>query len=103
MTKKEIQKVANAIVENELEKIEKDLENGIQYIARLRSCTADVYASDHYYILKSYSTIIAAIDADGVCYDFLRKVYGYTATSAKHISKFAHDYGCGVVNRWQAV
>lgn len=69
-----------------------------QYVfsKRLRNCQATVYAYDNekgrLYILKSYDTIVAAIGASGRCYDFLRYIYGYTATSAKHISKFFKDY-----------
>ena len=63
---------------------------------RLRSCTAWVFETEDYYILKSYETYVAVIlkSAD-VMYDALRIVYGYTATSAQHISKFSHDYGAG--------
>lgn len=60
----------------------------------LRNCSAKVASIGHLKILRSYSTIIAAIDTQtNTLYDFLRYVYGYTATSAQHISKFAHDYG----------
>lgn len=43
--------------------------------------------------LKSYNTIVAYIVKDytnneTVCIDVLRYVYGYSATSAKHIAKF---------------
>lgn len=66
------------------------------FTCQLRSCRAKVYAYDtemgRVYVLKSYNTLVAVIDECGVCYDFLRYVYGYTATSAKHISKFFHDY-----------
>ena len=62
--------------------------------ARLRSCSAEVIITSEWYLLRSYSTIVAAIHrGTGICYDALRWVYGYTATSAQHISKFAHDYG----------
>lgn len=60
---------------------------------RLRSCTAWVYQTENYYVLRSYNTVIACIDKNtNVLYDFLRLVYGYTSTSAQHISKFRHDY-----------
>ena len=66
------------------------------FASRLRNCKAMVYAFDtekgRVYVLKSYNTIVAMIDEAGVCYDFLRYVYGYTATSAQHISKFFKDY-----------
>ena len=70
---------------------------------RLRSCSAEVaHVIDAetgellYYVLRSYNTIVAAIDVrTDALYDFLRYVYGYTSTSAQHISKFDHDYGMG--------
>ncbi len=56
---------------------------------RLYHCTAYVYYVGRYVILKSYQTIIAVYDGErGVLYDGLRYVYGYTATSAQHITKF---------------
>ena len=61
---------------------------------KLRYCTARVYDTKNYYLLKSYNTFIACIDKKtNSLYDCLRIVYGYTATSAKHISKFNQDYG----------
>ena len=75
-----------------------DLQNCINWygatkLKKLRTCSAEVWKTDGYIFLKSYSTIVACIgDYDNVCYDFLRYVYGYTATSAQHISKFWHDY-----------
>lgn len=71
---------------------------------QLRSCSAEVApAIDNetgevlYYVLRSYRTIVAIIDTHtDTLYDFLRYVYGFTATSAQHISKFNHDYGNGV-------
>ena len=70
---------------------------------RLRSCSAEVAPVIDsetgellYYVLRSYRTIVAAIDVrTNTLYDFLRYVYGYTATSAQHISKFDKDYGRG--------
>lgn len=70
---------------------------------KLRSCSAEVAPIIDaetgellYYVLRSYRTIVAAIDVrTDTLYDFLRYVYGYTATSAQHISKFSHDYGNG--------
>lgn len=61
---------------------------------RLRSCSANVVDYDGYYYLISYNTIVAFIDkTTNICYDILRYVYGYTATSAQHIAKFEQDYG----------
>lgn len=63
---------------------------------RLRTCSAYVCTTNNFYVLKSYNTIIAVIDRNtDTCYDFLRKVYGYTSTSAQHITKFKRDYGAG--------
>lgn len=70
---------------------------------RLRSCSAEVApvmdaetGKLMYYVLRSYQTIVAAIDvSNDTLYDFLRYVYGYTSTSAQHISKFSKDYGNG--------
>ena len=70
---------------------------------RLRSCSAEVAPVIDsetgellYYVLRSYRTIVAAIDvSNDTLYDFLRYVYGYTSTSAQHISKFSKDYGMG--------
>ena len=70
---------------------------------RLRSCSAEVAPIIDsetgellYYVLRSYNTIVAAIDVrTDTLYDFLRYVYGYTSTSAQHIAKFDKDYGSG--------
>lgn len=60
---------------------------------RLRTCTAYVYETKHFYILRSYNTFIACISKKtNVLYDNLRKEYGYTSTSAQHISKFSKDF-----------
>lgn len=56
---------------------------------QLRSCTAWVWETPHYYVLQSYETFIACIEkASDICCDVLRTEYGYTATSAKHVSIF---------------
>lgn len=61
---------------------------------RLRSCKAWVYETESFYLLESYRTVVAVIDkSTNDLYDALRTVYGYTATSAQHISKFRTDYG----------
>ena len=75
-----------------------------RYGEQLRSCSAKVYNVGGYWILVSYKTVIAMIDQlDGTCYDFLRKVYGYTATSAQHISKFIQDYNANSHLVWRYV
>lgn len=68
--------------------------------ARLRSCSATVFdivdnttGEVLYRVLRSYATIVAFVDErTNTMYDVLRLVYGYTATSAQHISKFHRDY-----------
>ena len=73
---------------------------------RLRTCTAYVYESEHYYFLRSYNTIVAIIvKGTDTCIDMLREVYGYTSTSAQHIAKFRSGrcfggYGSG---KWGCV
>lgn len=45
-------------------------------------------------LLQSYNTIVACYDETShIFYDFLRYVYGYTSTSAKHIAKFRNRCG----------
>ena len=63
---------------------------------RLRTCTAWVYETENWYILRSYGTFVAVIEKlTDTLYDVLRVTYGYTSTSAQHIVKFSHDYGSG--------
>ena len=67
--------------------------HGMHGWCQLRSCQAHVITTPNYYILQSYNTFVAVINrSTGACYDFLRTVYGYTATSAQHIAKFRSDY-----------
>lgn len=85
------QNTINEIVVGEISAINADGEQ--RFVARLRTCNACVWETEHFYILQSYATMVAAIDKEsGVMFDFLRYVYGYTATSAQHIAKFATDY-----------
>lgn len=65
--------------------------NDKEYFNRkqLDYCNAYTYETENYICLISYHTLIAFINKEnGVLYDVLRYVYGYTSTSAKHISKF---------------
>ena len=58
------------------------------------------------FVLRSYSTIVAVIHkADMQLYDFSRYVYGYTATTARYITKFARDYNidCESIYTWKEV
>ena len=77
---------------------------------QLYSCSADTgIVKGNWILLKSYSTIIAAYNADtDELFDFLRLVYCYTATSAQHIAKFRNycrsvtGHDCSMY-RWYAV
>lgn len=83
--------IVNTIVIGVIDNINVDGEQ--TYIGRLRKCNATVWETERWYLLQSYATFVAAIDKQtGIMYDFLRYVYGYTATSAQHIAKFATDY-----------
>lgn len=98
MTKRENQAFCNEICIEVYEDAMKEL-NGNYTFKRLRTCSAVVYETSHYYILKSYSTIIAVIDkASDTLYDVLQYVYGYTVTSAQHICKFEKYYCRGKWN-----
>lgn len=95
MTKAE-QKAVNECVMSAIDSVNAEEYTEYLSVKRLRSCTAWVKKTPSYYLLVSYNTTIACIDKENdVLYDFLRYVYGYTATSAQHISKFNHDYGRG--------
>ena len=84
----------NTIAERVFVNAVKELSGKHVVYLRLRTCQAWVYETKHYYILRSYDTIIACISKKtGYLFDLLRKVYGYTNTSAQHIAKFSHDYG----------
>lgn len=82
----------NEIVVGEISAISADGKQ--RFVGKLRNCSAWVWETEHFYILQSYATMVAAIDKESnTMFDFLRYVYGYTATSAQHIAKFAIDYG----------
>lgn len=71
---------------------------------RLRTCNAYVCCIGKWITLTSYSTIVAIIDSETrALYDVLRYRYGYTATSAQHIAKFAHDYEAKEKHTWRAI
>lgn len=98
MTKRENQAFCNQICKEVYEDAMSEL-NGVFDCKRLRTCNAVVYETEHYFILQSYRTPIAVIaKSTDSLYDVLRYVYGYTATSAQHISKFEKDYCRGKWN-----
>ena len=91
--KKDTQIVINEKCMEEYNKAMEEAHKDVYNVDRLRTCLAWVYETANYWILRSYNTVVAVTSKDtGVCYDVLRRVYGYTATSAQHITKFAHDY-----------
>lgn len=69
-----------------------DLKNSKPIVGRLYNCQAHIIHTERYTLLQSYNTIVA-VYYDGTVYDCLRTVYGYTATSAQHISKFQKYMG----------
>lgn len=71
----------------------------VQPIGKLRNCSATVFEDGDFYYLMSYRTLVAVIEKKtDTLVDFLRYVYGYTSTSAQHISKFEKDYCKGKWN-----
>lgn len=84
----------NILVTSALNSINLEMKTyGAKRIGQLRTCKAAVYETKNWFILRSYRTFVAAINKNTcIAYDFLRDVYGYTATSAQHIRKFFVDY-----------
>lgn len=82
---------------------ELDLNRSVSW-HRLYNCNARYCVTDNYAILQSYSTIIAVQNLDtACCYDLLRCEYGYTATSAQHVSKFKHFFRALNTYTWRYV
>lgn len=100
--KKAEQRAINEKVEYAIERYNATTNPGdFEKICRLRTCQATVYKSKFYFVLQSYNTVVAIIDKeDMILYDFSRYVYGYTATTAQHIAKFANDYGVSPSDRY---
>lgn len=97
MTNKELERVTQEVINEEANKLldvlhSKDL--GEFYSCKqLRDCQATVFETSKFIILRSYKTIVAFIyKPTGAFYDVHRTEYGYTATVAQHIAKFASDY-----------
>lgn len=102
MTRQE-QLIINDYCEREISIVESELVHVVP-VKRLRTCSAYVYETDSYYILLFYETVVAFIRKDdGECFDILRNVYGYSATSAQHISKFKKDYHAVSTQTWREV
>lgn len=110
--KKNEQIEVNTYVENivnDINALTRTLETPIKW-RQLYRCSADMgIVKGGWILLKSYSTIVAAYNIyTDELFDFLRLVYGYTATSAQHIAKFRNycrgEFGNSpAVYRWYAV
>lgn len=107
--KKEEQKRINKDCEEVFNIAMEELEHNVKECTRLRTCQAYVYETSNFYVLRSYNTFIACISkGTDILYDLLRLEYGYTSTSAHHISKFNADYsrgywGCEERCTWRSV
>lgn len=88
------QNVINNLAMRDFERAIKEYHESVNYsVKRLRYCKAEVIITENYYLLRSYNTIVASINRNiGTECDVLRKVYGYTAASKQHITKFFNDY-----------
>lgn len=94
---------------NDINAIMRTNESPIKW-QRLYNCSAHyTILKGGWFVLRSYSTIVAAYNVyNDELFDFLRLVYGYTATSAQHIAKFrkflriANGYNT-TLYRWQPV
>lgn len=91
--KKTEQIEANAYIENitnDINALLRTSETPIKW-NKLYHCSACWAAVGDWFILRSYSTIVAAYNVETYeLFDFLRLVYGYTAISAQHIAKFSN-------------
>ena len=92
--KKSTQIAINEAVISAMERYEKYAAENIGYdsVKPFRYCDAKVIKHGPFILLQSFKTIVAIIDEDRRCFDFLRKVYGYTQCSATQIAKFCRDY-----------
>ena len=73
---------------SDIERILYSVFNNGKKRCKLYSCNAEIWECMGILALVSYGTPIAVYTDDGSLYDCLRVVYGYTATSSQHISKF---------------
>ena len=106
MTKKEMQKYENMLVENAWSKAKKVWLNAHKRqgeFERLYYCQAKTYQTRGYSFLISYNTIVAFIDDTGNMFDVLRLVYGYTATSTMHIARFRKKFCHVSEHTWREV
>lgn len=106
MKKREMQRIENQLVEQAWDRAKKVWVNSskeLDEVERLDYCKAWTYQTRGYSFLVSYETIVAFIDDSDNMYDVLRLVYGYTTTSAKHISKFRNKFRHVSEHTWREV
>lgn len=107
MTKKELQLQENEIALDHYTKFKAKLDEELRHpytVKRLRTMSAEILYTDNYYILRSYNTLIAFMPINtGRVIDVLRYVYGYTATSAKHVSAFTEQLHATERYTWKEV
>ena len=81
---------ANRVFYSNIDSILYEVFNNCERIRTLYYCNAEIWEYKGFLALVSYKTPIAVYAPDNATlYDCLRIVYGYTSTSAKHISKFS--------------
>ena len=102
MTRQE-QLIINDYCEREISIVSAEL-GKVLSVRRLHKCQAYVYETASYYLLMSYATYVAFIrKSDLECFDILRNLYGYSASSARHIAKFKRDYHAASTQTWREV
>lgn len=106
MTRKEEQRILNSYVEKNYD-VFKDCKADYYWNyhhERLFKCSATVYQTPDFIVLKSYNTIVAFVNRhSGEGFDILRLVYGYTSTSAQHIRKFFNMYARAKINTYYPI
>ena len=81
---------SNRVFYSNIESILYEVFNNCEKRRSLYSCNAEIWEYNGFLALVSYGAPIAVYAPDNATlYDCLRIVYGYTATSAQHISKFS--------------
>ena len=81
---------ANRVFYSNIESILYEVFNNCERIRTLYYCNAEIWEYKGFLALVSYKAPIAVYALDNATlYDCLRIVYGYTSTSAQHISKFS--------------
>lgn len=81
---------ANGTFYSNIESILYEVFRNYERSCSLYYCNAEIFEYKGFLALVSYGTPIAVYSPDNATlYDCLRIVYGYTATSAQHISKFS--------------